>query len=114
VTARRIVTLQPSEVTDALWSMPDGEVVEGRKQPYPFHVDEDGRVLRQDVWQGDPTAVVGFTSSPEARTLAHRWADVWANPDLAAGTYVVTTTADGTWSTWEVAIESATAQDVTE
>jgi hypothetical protein len=110
VIAVRYVTLQPAEVTDNLWSMPDGEVVEGKQLPYPFHVREDGTVARQDVWQGDPTAVVGFAPSPDARTLVARWADVWADPNLAVGRYVVTTNAEGTWSTWQVAIESATEQ----
>lgn len=108
----RIVTLQPAAYVDNLWSAPGNRVVEGTKLPYPFHVREDGSVELQDVWQGDPTAVVGFVSEPESRTLVHRWADVWPEPDRAVGLYVVTMNAEGAWATWPVAIETVKVGEV--
>lgn len=112
MTAARVITLQPSDYVDNLWSAPGNRVVEGTRTPYPFHVAEDGTVERQDVWQGDPEAVIGFVANQGDRRLAAYWRDVWADPSRAVGLYVVTRDAEGTWATWPVAIESATAQEV--
>lgn len=28
--------------------------------PYPWHIDESGKVLCQDFWKGDPERLIGF------------------------------------------------------
>jgi hypothetical protein len=112
VTVARVITLQPSAYVDNLWSAPGNRVVEGTRTPYPFHVREDGAVEQQDLWQGDPAAVVGFVSDPEARRIDTYWRDVWADPSRAVGLYVVTRNAEGAWATWPVAIETAEAGEV--
>lgn len=103
----RVVAVQLSGSADNLWAV-DGELVEGVRMPYPWPVDHDGFVQNQDFWRGDPYRVLGFTSDVDARRIDLRWEDAWPDPQQAVGMYIVTTTSDGTFSTWQVAVQSMT------
>src|SRR4051812_43939615 len=81
----KIVTLQPSARTDHITA--DG--TELTQLPYPFHVDENGAVLRQDFWQGDIAEIVGFQDDPHVQRVDVRWRDVWTDPSRAVGKYPI-------------------------
>lgn len=98
----RIITLQPSAVTDHITE--DG--TELQKLPYPFHVDEDGNVERQDFWRGDPAAVLGFQDRVDVQQVDLWWREVVADPQRAVGKYMVTVDSDGDIATRTIAIES--------
>lgn len=99
-----IITLQPSAHTDHITD--DGH--ELQKLPYPFHVDRDAQVQRQDFWQGKIFRVIGFTDRPEPGFVTLYWPEVWEDPELAVGKYLITSDDHGAWSTHIGAIQSAT------
>ena len=37
-----------------------GEYDVHQSVPYPYHIDSEGNVLRQDFWRGDPSRLIGF------------------------------------------------------
>jgi hypothetical protein len=98
------ITLQPSARTDQITD--DGQ--ELQQLPYPFHVDVQGLIQRQDFWQGKVFRVIGFTDRPEPGPLTLYWPTVWERPELAVGKYVVTSDERGQWSSHISAIQSAT------
>lgn len=100
----QIITLQPSARTDHITD--DGH--ELQQLPYPFHVDVQGLIQRQDFWQGKVYRVIGFTAKPEAGFIDLSWRAAWDDPEKAVGKYVVTSDDKGDWSTHILAIQSAT------
>lgn len=80
--------------------------------PYPFHLDADGNVTRQDFWRGEPLKLLGFQSDPdvhEVDLLVEDWLPTAAagyaaasgacSPVDAVGMWPVFRDADGTiWS----------------
>lgn len=87
------VTLQPS-------GRPDGVL------PYPFHVNADGSIGRQDFWRGQAATAIGFVNRPDSYHIALSWSAAVGNPQKAVGKYVVTADSKGQFSTHMVAIES--------
>jgi hypothetical protein len=75
----KIITLQPSARVDHITA--DG--TELTQLPYPFHVAEDGSVLRQDFWRGDPLRILGFSARPEPGDIVLWWADAVKDPQQA-------------------------------
>ena len=71
--------------------------------PYPFFVEEDadGTIGRQDFWKGNPARVVGFVSDNARQEIDLPWEAVVADGDYdqVVGMYVVTASADGSFST---------------
>lgn len=112
MTTRRVLTVQPSSFIDNLWSMPSGEVVEGTRLPYPLHVLEDGLVLRQDFWKGDPWRVIGFAARVDVHRIDLTWEAAWAEPERAIGMYLVTAAKGGGMGTWQLAVQSVTEAEV--
>lgn len=106
----RIITLQPSAITDQITD--DG--TELQQLPYPFHVDENGNVLRQDFWRGDPAAVIGFQDRVDVQRVNLWWKQVVADPQRAVGKYAVTVDSDGGMATRVVAIASVTVTEQAE
>lgn len=96
----KTIKLQPSAFTDRICD--DGQ--ELTKLPYPFYVNEDGEVGRQDFWQGDPAHVIGFQRDLAKQSIDLWWDEVVQDPKQAVGTYLVTTSAEGVWSTHQIAI----------
>ena len=99
-----VLTLQPAEVTDQLAD--DG--TELTRLPYPFHVDSNGDVLRQDFWKGNPTRVIGFAARLDVHAIDLPWQDALGAPQRAVGMYAVTSDSKGGWATHTVAIETVT------
>lgn len=94
------ITLQPGDPADVHTPL-----------PYPFHVDADGFVGRQDFWKGRVHKVVGFVDEPGSQTFSLLWRDAVANPQAAVGKYVVTADDSGAagtagWSTHQAAIST--------
>lgn len=42
-----------------------GEYDVHKPLPYPFHIEPDGSVARQDFWQGTPARLAGFQVDPK-------------------------------------------------
>ncbi len=68
--------------------------------PYPFHIDAEGNVLRQDFWRGEPERLVGFQEKADVNHVDLRVQDWLATGDEAPeGWHPVFVDADGTmWS----------------
>lgn len=109
----KVITVQPAAYVDNLYEVGDGQLVEGRKLPYPFHVRaEDGHVERQDFWRGDPWRVIGFVNSPESTEITLWWREVAEEPDRAIGKYVVTQNKSRGMATHLTAVDSVTVSQV--
>lgn len=98
----KIIKLQPSEFTDQLTD--DGNQL--TKLPYPICAGTDGLVTNQDLWQGDPSRIIGFQ-----RDLARHEIDVWWNnavkdPQSVVGLYLVTSDSKGRYGVHTTAIAS--------
>jgi hypothetical protein len=103
----KIVTLQPSAVTDQITE--DG--TELQQLPYPFHVRQDG-LLDGDFWRTQAVAAVGFQADSVVPRIDLLWRDAVSDPERAVGMYLVTRDAEGGWATWEIAIQAVTVTEV--
>lgn len=43
----------------------DGTYDVRKPLPYPFHIEDDGSVARQDFWRGEPARLAGFQRTEE-------------------------------------------------
>jgi hypothetical protein len=105
--ARRMktITLQPSAGTDRITETG----TELTKLPYPFHVDTDGLIQRQDFWQGRFIVAIGFVADPNRMQVDLAWRDyVQGDLQQAVGMYVITSDDHGRWSTHIAAIQTVT------
>jgi hypothetical protein len=96
------VKIQTAPFTDHIAS--DGTPLS--KLPYPFYVDPDGGVQRQDVWQGKPKRVVGFQKDLAVQQIDLWWRKALEDPQQAVGMYLVTENADGQFWTHNTAVDS--------
>jgi len=78
----------------------------GADLPYPFHVDEEGFIGRQEFWKGKPYKLVGFASRPIAGQMDVFFADFWKDPELAIGKFPVFADKKKDWFTHSIAIAS--------
>jgi hypothetical protein len=102
----RVLRVQPASYVDQII---DGQ--EFTKQPYPYFVEEDGSVQRQDFWQGSVARVIGFQRDLAVQTIDLLWAAaVKSDPECLTGLYLVTEDSDGRWSTHNTAVESVTVE----
>ena len=101
----QLLTLQPSARTDHITA--DG--TELQQLPYPFFVEQDGsgRVGHQKL------QVIGFQHDLAVKTIDITWPEVWADPQLAVGKYIVTQD-EGGWSTHLCAISTAVKRGETD
>ncbi len=70
--------------------------------PYlvPWHVDETGKVRRQDLWKGDPEAFIGFAPADNVHDIRVLLQDVLAKgTDIINDLIPVFKTSDGDWIT---------------
>lgn len=64
--------------------------------PYPFHIEPDGAVARQDFWRGEPARLAGFQRDADENRVDVRVEDWLADPELdVTGTFPVFVDADG-------------------
>jgi hypothetical protein len=103
----RIITLQPSSVVDQITE--DG--TELTRLPYPYHVTEDGDVMGQDFWRGEPEAVIGFQRDATVQKVDLWWDDTVADPQQVVGMYPVLRER-GNLSTLLIAVESVTVAEL--
>jgi hypothetical protein len=96
----KVIRIQPSAHVDHITA--DG--AELTKLPYPYFVTEDGKVGRQDFWQGKPYRVVGFQRDLAVPAIDLRWFDAFKDPQRAVGMYVVISHQDGNWYTVDSAV----------
>lgn len=85
----------------------------GGRRPFPFTVYPMGSIGGQEVWQGRPLNVIGFTNDLVNTRITVWWGDYVTAGDWASavGRYVVTETMDGDWAAQVTPVESVT--DVT-
>lgn len=92
--------IQPAARTDHIAE--DGH--ELQQLPYPFFVDEAGRVGRQDFWNGRVFQVIGFVADPARMEVDIFWPDILDLPGAAVGLYLITADDHGRFSTHESAV----------
>lgn len=49
---------------------PNGSKNPAARLPYPWHIDESGKVLKQDFWKGDPAELIGFAPAYDHYEIA--------------------------------------------
>lgn len=96
----KVFMVQPSAFTDQLTE--DGHQL--TKLPYPFFVDEEGMVGRQDVFKGTVYQVIGFAKDLAVHKIDLEWEEAMQDPSLAVGAYLVTSDEEGNWSTHQTAV----------
>ena len=74
--------------------------------PYPYFIDKDAYVGRQDYWQGSPYKLLGFSKKPIAGAINLEFKDFWKKPTSCIGMFAVFSTAQDSWSTQTIPIES--------
>lgn len=85
-----VISIQPAQFTYNVWVGRAGDIVEGKKSPYPFHVDAaTGDVRDQDFWKGDPYRVVGFQNDVGVQRVDLWWEQAARNPDSIVGKFPV-------------------------
>lgn len=109
-----VVSIQPSSYVDNLWiDEASGEAHEGTKLPYPFHARlSDGRITRQDFWNGTPWRVIGFCNTPDPGRVDLYWDEIGADPQAAVGKYIVTQDRDGGMAVHQTAVASMTVTEL--
>jgi hypothetical protein len=109
---KKIITIQPGQITDNIWVGRDESIVEGQMTPYPFSVDAaTGDVEDQNFWKGDPKRVVGFQAYVDRQQVDLWWEDAAKTPDLIVGMFPVMVGPDGLY-TYTIAIESIEITEV--
>ncbi|HWO60242.1 MAG TPA: hypothetical protein VNO31_09435 [Umezawaea sp.] len=69
--------------------------------PYPWFIDSDGMVGRQDKWKGAPTQLIGFVVGAENPTAVDLlFEDFVDSPDTAVGMFPVFAHSDGSFNTY--------------
>lgn len=71
----------------------------GSSLPYPYHIEKDGAVGRQDFWNGNPARLVGFSEKPKAGNVDLELAQFIEKPELAISMFPVFEKSDGSWYT---------------
>lgn len=104
---KKMILMQPSEFTDQLTA--DGQ--ELTKLPYPIAADEAGLVGNQDFWQGDPFRAIGFQRDLARHEIDVTWSEVFREPELAIGLYLVSADSRGNFGVHHTAIGSVEVLD---
>lgn len=78
----------------------------GAVRPYPYFVNSDGLVERQDFWRGTPHKLVGFCKKRGTGELDLPLFDFLESPQKAVGMYPVFENKNGEWGTYGSPIES--------
>lgn len=75
---------------------PEGTYDVLKPLPYPYHVNEDGSIARQDFWRGEPARLLGFQVKADEQVV-DVFAAEWLSDDVNVdGMYPVFMDADGT------------------
>ena len=68
-------------------------------QPYPFFIEADGLVGRQEFWKGTPLKLLGFNNTTQEGEISLPFEEFTKNINAAIGKYPVFRDKDGTIST---------------
>lgn len=74
--------------------------------PYPYWIDDDNAVGRQDFWKGKPYRLIGFCKKLEAGAIdlyIRKWRE---NPEKAIGMYPIFADKKDNWDTYDQIIAS--------
>ena len=71
----------------------------GLALPYPWMIDEDGIVLRQDFWKGKPYKLIGFQKEDELN-MDLTFKEFWKCPKKAVGLFPIFMHLGGIWTTY--------------
>lgn len=82
------------------------------QMPFPFFVGRDGKIGRQDVWNGSPLRVVGFQRDLSVQQIDLWWKAAVEDPSRAVGMYLVTADSRGEFSGHLTAVDSVELVDV--
>lgn len=87
----RVVSIHPAQTPDV-----SAEYDPMISVPYPFHIEPDGSVARQDFWRGDPQMLLGFQETADRQRVVLLTA-AWLAGDLqkAVGMWPVFSTSNG-------------------
>lgn len=90
---KHAVTIQPTTPT-------------GGRRPYPYHVQLDGQIARQDFWKGAPAQLLGFQRNLRRNRVDLLCDAFLADPEKAIGMFPVFVNADGSMDTLKTPVES--------
>ena len=80
--------------------------------PYPYFIDEQGLVGRQDFWNGKPYKLIGFQPKPKTGVMKGT-IDIkifFEDPQKAVGMYPIFADTEDTYYTYRDKIESVTTK----
>lgn len=75
--------------------IPNGDHV----SPYPYLVFKNSCIGDQDIWQGTPAFLLGFSKESKAGEIDLLFKKFWAKPKKAKGMYPVFRTSTEQWYT---------------
>lgn len=78
------------------------------QSPYPYYIRENGDVDLQDVWKGDPAALIDFQDRFDVQTVDLLHQDWWRDPQRAVGKYPVFVTDQGDLYVQQIAVSDVT------
>lgn len=76
----------------------------GGSRPYPYFIEADGKVGRQDFWKGEPERLIGFSDDAETGHIDVDVDEFLENPELGLNKYPVFADYAGAYSTSRVPI----------
>lgn len=59
----------------------DGSYNVHKPLPYPYHIEDDGTVGRQDFWKGKPARLLGFQLTADRHEVSVR-VETWLENDV--------------------------------
>lgn len=74
--------------------------------PYPFFIEPDGSVGKQEFWKGDPAKLIGFAKRIDRHEITLPFAKFWKQPGRCLGMYPVFADSKDEWSTYGDVIAS--------
>lgn len=83
-------SIQPAQTSN-----PTAEYDPKLPLPYPWHIENDGAVGRQDFWHGTPSRLVGFQTGDVQRVTLTTEAWMAGDADAAVGLHPVFVDDDG-------------------
>lgn len=98
IPAKKTIRLQPKERPDMTL-------------PYPFFIEDDGSVGRQDFWKGEPAKLIGFSKEQKAGAFSFGRKAFMENPQMAVGHFPIFADKDDNWSTYGDVIGSVSVKE---
>lgn len=97
----RTFMIQPSAYVDHITE--DG--AELTRSPYPLYTDDEGNVLKQEFWRGDPQRIPGFMRDAAVQQIDVPWSAFVEDPQQAVGMYIICQDDKGNYSNQMTAVE---------